>query len=354
MSASAASPVASGRPLPWPAMASALVALAAFAVSAGGIVLSAVLGALIVASYFFDNRLPRGSLQLRSIRLIAMGSIVMLRLSETEKLGAYAYLELYIALLGQLSAIEMALQFWQWPPWAGERGAVVICLSGLVFVAAAKTEDHQWIQYFTPVYVLFLILALHAVRARAARQGTFRSAGAVVALCVVFCLGAGVSSAIWNWHNELTVWFTRLMMPQGLNEYALGIPLNAQLGQTSNLRLSPARVLRIDGELRDHYFRGIAFDTYNKGVWGPAFDARERKGQFTPANAGQLSGGAGPDRAMNSGATLTVTRMIDVLKVIVAPLHCQGVTAPHPIEWIPDEGGPLKPHLPAGSTIPPA
>ena len=321
-------------------LAAALTALTAFGLSGGGAAWCIGFGSAIATSMLVYSRLPKGSLQIRAIRLVLMGSIIILRLSESEKLGAYAYIDMYITLVGQLSACEMALQFWQWPPWAGERGAIIICLSGLVFVAAAKTEDHQWIQFLTPAYILFLLMAVYAVRPRQ----TYRTAWALPTLAAVVAalvIGGGTSSLIWNWRNELTLWFTRLTLPQGYVE-GIGISQTPVLGATSNLRLSPARVLRIEGPLNAVHLRGVAFDAYGHGIWGPPLIERNSKQAY---NADLLKGQA--------SGKLQITRLSSDLQVLVAPLHCAGVVPPRgiAINWDDVQGGPLRTSRLVASTL---
>ena len=321
-------------------LAAAMTALLAFGLSGGGAAWCIGFGSAITTSMLVYSRLPKGSLQIRSIRLVLMGSIIILRLSESEKLGAYAYIDMYITLVGQLSACEMALQFWQWPPWAGERGAIIICLSGLVFVAAAKTEDHQWIQFLTPAYILFLLMAVYAVRPRQTYRAAL-AAPTLIAVVAALGIGGGTSSLIWSWRNELTIWFTRLTLPQGYVE-GIGISQTPSLGATSNLRLSPSRVLRIEGALNAVHLRGVAFDAYGHGIWGPPLIERNSRQAY---NADLLKGQA--------SGKLQITRLSSDLQVLVAPLHCAGIIPPRGIalNWDDVQGGPIRPSRPVASTL---
>jgi transglutaminase-like putative cysteine protease len=317
--------------LPWPALTVALIALASYVLCAGGAYLCAALALGILASYVVDARLGRGSLQIRTVRLLVMGTLVMIRLSESERLGSYAYIDLYIGLVGQLSATEMTLQFWQWPPYGGPSGAVVLCLSGLVFVSAAKTEDAAYIPWLTPLYFIFLTLALHRARNRTGGGRMRRALPALLALSLALGIGLGTSSAIWSWRNELTIWFTRLTLPSGHNE-GIGISQVPVLGATSGLRLSAARVLRIEGPLRDPYLRGMAFDTYGHGVWTPTISARH----FETVAAPELVNGEVHSRVQ-------ITRLVNDFRILVAPLNCTGVVMPRKaIEWDREDGGPLR------------
>ena len=331
MADSALSSIEPSRRMPWPALAVALIAMLALGVCSGNGWLSLALTTALIASYAIDARLAKGSLPVRTVRLLFMGTLVMFRLSESEKLGPYAYIDLYINLVGQLSATEMALQFWQWPPYGGPRGAVVIGLSGLVFVSAAKTEERAYIPWFTPVYFVFLALALHRARDRSAGGKMRRAVPALLALLLALGIGLGTSTAIWSWHSELTIWFTRLTLPTGHNE-GVGISQVPVLGATSGLRLSSVRVLRIEGPLRDPYLRGLAFDTYGHGVWTPTLSARH----FEPAAAPDLVKGVANSR-------LQITRLVDDFRIIVTPLNCAGVMMPRKsIEWDKEDGGPLR------------
>jgi hypothetical protein len=72
------------------------------------------------------------------------------------------------------------------------------------------------------------------------------------------------------------------------------------LGRTFGLRGSPMRVLRItgtEGYAGDPHLRGIAFDTYKDGLWGPrsavvtiSHRIRKRTCVFPPGRTSRRSG----------------------------------------------------------------
>ena len=317
--------------LPWPALAIALVALLAFALCLGSAWLSTTLAIAILGSYATDARLKKGALPMRAVRLLVMGAQVLLRLAETDRQGTFAYIDLYIGLFGQLTATEMALQFWQSPPYGGHGGAVIASLSGLVFVAAAKTEARTVIPWITPLYFVLLMIALHRTRHPPGSGSMRRVLPALAAVVLVLGIGLGTSTAIWSWHNDLTYWFTKVMAPLGKSEGS-GISQIPVLGPTSNLHLSPARALRLDGALNEPYLRGLAYDTYGHGVWGPPLDVRH----FDTMAAPDLVKGAVRNR-------VKITRLTDDTRLLVAPLHCSGVVlSKRSMELAMGDGGPLR------------
>ena len=195
--------------------------------------------------------------------------------------------------LGQMMASELVIQAWRRHPSGGRQVASAILLSGLTLVGASQTADERFPRLFVPLYMAFLLLALARVSRGAA---LLRWAAVAVALGA----GAGTYGAVWMNRVALTTWGTQYLEGRPSPE-TTGLSAAPTLGDTFGLRGSARRVLRITGLNGVAYLRGIAFDTYQRGQWGPDLERRH----FAPARDGKRRRGrpGGSDSSRQHGRT---------------------------------------------------
>jgi hypothetical protein len=107
-----------------------------------------------------------------------------------------------------------------------------------------------------------------------------------------------------------------------------------RLGRVFDLRQSSQRVLRLQGVSSPLYLRGMAFDYYHRGEWGPELDVRLFEPLPLPTN----------NRAQPGSREVRATRLVDDFRIIFVPLRAGTVElAPGmSAEWANEAGGPLR------------
>jgi transglutaminase-like putative cysteine protease len=103
------------------------------------------------------------------------------------------------------------------------------------------------------------------------------------------------------------------------------------------LRGSAERVLRIENPSGNPHLRGMAFDFYYSGRWGPSFNDRP----YRSALQGLAPEGA--DRILGA-ETVTITRLVGRNSLLYAPLETAAIDRgdAEDVEWSPDFGGPIR------------
>jgi hypothetical protein len=322
--------------MPWPVAATALTALLALHLTAGLLPLVPIFAALILTSYATRSRLNLTTTWAWLLRLLLLFLIIALNPDAPN--GDYA---LGTArnrnIFAQFYTAEMALQFWLRRPSDPARARMVVLLmSGLVLLTASNTFEERYIQFITPVYLLFLALALPQYRTRSWPTGT--TAARATALLIALIVGGGAYWTVQANRARLTEWGNRIIGDRFQME-ATGMASQPMLGSTFGLRGSPARVLRIQNFVGDPHLRGMAFDTYVRGRWSPAFNERPYK----QASNTDLHPAA-PGREIPPSSEMTVTRLVSDNPVLYAPLATVGIDRGDAAdtEWSPDSGGPIR------------
>src|SRR5262249_4608240 len=160
----------------------------------------------------------------------------------------------------------------QRPPRGQPRGAVLVFLSAILFVLAARTQINTYMKYFTPPFIVLLVLSARASRARAERPGTVLPPWAA-ALFIAMMLGGFGALTVAAHSSELRHIIEGLFRP---TTYTDGGDINArpQLGREFNPHLSLKRVMRVEGAPVERHLRGMAFETYAVGGWASAMEMR--------------------------------------------------------------------------------
>ena len=324
---------------PWPATATALFALMAYAVSyhesSLSILVSVLAGVAALAAYLSPARLARKSWTAWFVRVFIFFLVVAAVIAGPEGFSGAPGAE-YWHLFTLLCMVELGLQYWFWPPPAGTRGAVIILFSGLVFMAASLTFRDLLMPCFAPVYCVLVVLALRAMRPRSKATAFERVVllgwPNLLWLGVALLLGFLLFAFIRAHRNELDRIDFLADYFRELSGKTIGFSENPILGASYNPPRSPLRVLRIEGEQCPMYLRVLAFDTYSEKAWHPL--AGERL--FEPAPLQALRPGA-------PGRRLPVTRLTWLGRKLPLPLHAAGVaTQGQPVDWAPQAGVSLR------------
>ena len=305
--------------------AAALTAFGALAMMGGVTPMLPLLAAGLLATYQFDARIEPPDWWVHwTLRLALYAAIGFLNANRlNERLVDSFLLAPAMDTLGQWMAAELVIQAWRRRPAGGPRAASAILLSGLTLAAACQTSNEQSPRLFVAAYMLFLLLSLARWRRGAA---TLRAAAIALALAA----GAAAYGAVWTNRMALTAWGAQNLEGRPAPEMA-GLSQEPTLGETFGLRGSARRVLRIEGLNGPTYLRGIAFDTYRGGRWGPRLDLRAfRPVALLGANA--------------AGSRARVTPLASTDGLLLASLNSAGVDVGDNDEalWAPALGGPLR------------
>jgi hypothetical protein len=319
------------------ATAAALIALAALYSTARHLWGLPLIAALVLVTHFTRLRLPRQPLAIWTIRF-ALFSLVIFT-SEFSGRGFFRWYvkSEYSNLAGYLCAIELALQYWrrrEAPP----RGPVLV-LSGIIFTMATNTYEPAFIRWLAPMFIAAILICFRDFRARMITPcgpNPFTGHDAAAAWRSRLVRGAYVAAvggvaltaiAAFQHYGRLLESFTiqPLFAPREVTRS--GVSPAPALTATFNATASPVRVMRVDGLSGDAHLRGLSFDTYADNSWGPTFSRRT----LEPAGRNLLNSGA-------SGRRYAITRWIDDLSLLYAPLNAAGVApmARSPAQWDPD------------------
>ena len=319
------------------ATAAALIALAALYSTARHLWGLPLIGVLILVTHFTSLRLPRQPLVIWTLRF-AVFSLVLFTTEFTGRGFFRWYVKSeYSNLAGYLCAIELAIQYWKRRD-APPRGPVLV-LSGIIFTMATNTFDPRFIRWLAPAFVAAVLLSFRDFRSRivtpsgpdpfighdaAAAWRSRLVRGAYVA--GVAAVGLSAIAAMQHYGRLLENFTIQpLFAPRSLTRS--GVSPAPALTATFNATASPVRVMRVDGLVGDAHLRGLSFDTYSDNSWGPTFSRRS----LEPAGRNLLNSSA-------PGRRYTVTRWVDDLSLLYAPLNVAGVApmARSPAQWDPE------------------
>ena len=171
---------------------------------------------------------------------------------------------------GELCAAELALAYWI--DSSSDRAAMrPLWLSGLTLFAASATPDDTFLVIVTPLYFCALLVALRLTvrmpetRVRSRLVVPWRYG---VAVACVLIGGFGFSAVLTAQRFALTQWGMRLLGERQFFE-AGALSFDSVLSSTFGQRNSLTRALLIEGQGDFSHLRGVAFTTYNHGVWEP-------------------------------------------------------------------------------------
>ncbi len=306
-------------PLSWAATLAALTAFATLLATYGPLggpdsIILLGLMLLLAALRVTGWHLPLSSAAHWALRL-ALGTVIVFAnwdkfndpqswLFDTTAVGAF----------GMLAASEFVVQAARTlplgPPGTPARSSsgALCLLSGYVFLAACTTDQIWPIRLASPVYFALAVLSLPRFGAER-RQDSGGAAGRGLAIVSALTLGACVYTLFWIYRVPLMQLGAGSLRDRPTAE-ATGLSsqpvLEATFGQPGSLE----RVLRVQNVGGHVYLRGIAYDTYAQGRWGPAFDTRH----LTPYLGGEEKLSAQPE-------AMQVTTLAPVRGVLFVPLQ---------------------------------
>ena len=351
-------------------MAATLTAFVTLFISEGQSLVLPVLIVAFLASQRSSQRLANNSALLWMLRIAVFGIIITLDTMRPDNL-ANTFFDFRFNWAGELLAAELVLQLWKQRPEGGERGVVVILLSGLVFLIACDTSEDlghlPYIALLAPVYMLLLVLSIRHYRLPPPQETTLFGIGVVeaplaragisnilwarqvafgVAMGTALALGVGTHYTFHYYRVGLTAWGMRFLNERMAGQ-RVGLSTTPRLGPTDGLKGYPERVLRITGSNVPEYWRVLAFSEYTLGAWGPSLSMREKSDPPTAPYIGKgasVKGVSGENRDVSTSAHLVVTRLTYNLGLLCEPLSAVTFDPmdTENVTWRAAEGGPLN------------
>ena len=306
--------------LSWAAVSAALAAFAALLATYGPLggpdsILLAVLMLMLLALRLTGWHLPLSSGAHWVLRLVLGAVVVGLNWDKFNDPQSWLFDTTAVGAFGILAASEFVVQAARTlPPGRSNSGALCL-LSGYVFLAACTTDQIWPIRIASPIYFALAVLSLP--RFGAGRRGDKRGAAwRAAAIASALALGAGIYTLFWIYRlplMQLGAGSLHDRPPAQSTGLSTQPTLEATFGQPGSLE----RVLRLQNVGGRVYLRGIAYDTYAQGRWGPAFDTR----QLAPYSP------AGTTKAALPGV-LRVATLAPVRGVLFVPLQATGIYLP--------------------------
>ncbi len=281
--------------VPFPVLLAALLSLVTLILSSGNsLPLVWGFGLLILLSYVLPQRIPDGSRL--HVTLFGLGCLILIAANAAtpkdgqqnnyEQIGPASFRNGF----AEMYALLMVLQFWRWRTRTGDTRQsplFIILFSGLVFVTSSNTFDDRFIRFLAPIYLLCVSLALFTYRPRQSAEpprdtsvpARFPRVLQLCALIVAFAFGGAVYGGVTRYRGNLTELTNRLSgyPPQRMRMESTLMAEQPSLGPLFNLRGAPVRILRINNYFGDPHWHGSAFDTYDKGTWGPSISDRRAR-----------------------------------------------------------------------------
>ena len=314
--------------LPWPALAAALVAFAALAQTGHGYglasfeLLASVPGLLslgLLAACLLPQRFAANSWSAWLARVVLMTVVVLANVESPCKVAGHGiYDPAYVHAFGQLCAAELVVQAWRERPSGGQGGYAALLLSGLVFLVACNTFDVRFLLWYTPAYAVCLFAAVRASRPRLRRAGALvwrLPAAWLAGVFVLFAFGLGyaVTNGLHKNKDRLAA-LVRQLDDAVLGRRSTGFSGAPMLGRRMSLQRSMRRILKLEGAFPGSHLRGLSFDTYQQGRWGPLV-ANRRLDALPVAKL----------RAGEMGLACRITRLEDGFPYLFAPLDSAGL-----------------------------
>lgn len=342
------------RTVPWTATLAALVSFAALGQLSMGMgplfatfnqfpAMLIALGVALLAAKALPYRFSSKSWFSWIVRVVLMSVVVLYNIEYPCRIPGHGiYGPEYIHAFGQLCAAELVLQAWKDCPSGGPGGYFILMLSGLVFLAACNTFEYRHLVLYAPIYS---ILTFHAVRASRTRvRPGWRSAVRMPAVwcgavAIVLALGVGYATTTSLFRNKDRLASMVRQLDKALfGKRSTGFSDEPKLGKRLSLQRGMGRILRLEGTFPGAHLRGMTFDTYRFGRWGPLIE--QRRLEASPATA---------LHAVESSDVCRVTRLVDGYPLLFAPLNAAGVV-PERVQEVErdiNQGAVLRVNVPA-------
>ncbi len=326
--------------LPWATTGAAILAFIALYYSGrsrfDGV---ALMGTVLVAAAFIHQRLPASLVLAWFLRITIFAAIIVLGPPRRRINVSAAFEPDFVHYFGYLLMAELLLRVWQYHKQGPPPGDIMV-LTGLIFMSATNTMDTHHIPWLAPPFMILMGLSLRDFQRRGQSAPSHRTAAVWRqwswrggAIAVMIGLGLGGSLAVASFGPSVERW-AMVVLANQYQGREVGMSGTAQLGAVYNPAPSPQRVMRIANfHGGDAHLRGLVFDAYRYGNWGPSMRAR----QFFPAPPNEL----GP---LSIGQRAAVNRYDEGIGLIYAPLDVAGVVPRDDllIEWNPADGMALR------------
>jgi transglutaminase-like putative cysteine protease len=328
-------PAAPPQKMPWHVCVTLAIAFGALWHISGGMPLLLVLIALMGASYILPYRLGDHRASNLMLRALVLAVVLFLNQGEPESSDALFGPVKNRNIFGLLYASEATIQFWRQRKEPLSSHLLALLMAGMVFLTACNTMDDSNIRWWTPPFLFAMVLSVLQYRRHSAGRlvVTLRA----VALLVTLMMGAASYRAVVVNRGELLDLGNRLIGDRFQFERS-GMSQQPILGATFGLRGSAQRVLRLQQFEGDPHLRGLSFDVYDTGTWGP----RTRERNFQPANPTELSPPGA--EAIPGSTAVTVTRLVSENTLLYAPLNTAAIDLGEAEggEWAAFNGGPIR------------
>jgi hypothetical protein len=316
--------------LPWSVIGAGLAAMAALYCTRGrfdGLVIPAV---ALVASRLTTWRLPSGRVISWGIRLAILAVVLAMFRARSNVDATVWYLnEEDTKTAGYAFVAELVLRAWERhaPDRMRESRGAAIAMTALIFLAATHTFERIAIQCITPVYMIFVLLALRSFARIGQQKGVVRRSRAelVAMRAVVLLVSLGVAlagtSLVTRYEYQVTSWAVQMLNRKNTKSAEIGFSMDPRLGAVANPQPTMDRILLIDGPQTEQHLRVMAFDSYAQGRWLPTMSDRT----YRPAVFAAMSGSALARR-------MQFKRVADTADLLPVPLEMQKIDAADPLD----------------------
>jgi len=301
-----------------PGIAASLLALTALLKMEGASIAVPVWMILIGTSAFTPARVPNSPSLTWLLRLPLFGFAIATNLSRTVDI-INVFDTRTMTWMGEMFAAELVLASWKGgdPSRTSMRP---LWLSSAIMLAASSTPDDTFMIVIAPAFFLALLLALRGSGAVAEPQPRRRLTVPWrfgVAAALVLLGGGGVSALITAQRAAITAWGMQILSERVPYE-AGALSVSPTLTSTFGQRGAMTRVMRIEGSGEFSHMRGLAYNTYLDGTWGPRTPFRQQQEE-------PITTELDPARAGNS---IRVTRLLRNNGIIFTPLNAIGLRFP--------------------------
>lgn len=220
---------------------------------------------------------------------------------------------------GELCAAELGLSAWT----AGADGRLnsrLLWMSGAVLLASTSTPEEGFMPIIAPIYFALILLAFRSMGSAGSAPASRPSWRFAAVVGFVLAIGLVGSLVMQRHRAALTTWGMQVLserLPAESGALAVSPLLTSSFGD----RGSMTRAMLIRGEGDYSHLRGISFDIYRDGEWGPrTLDKHLERlvsDEFEPQSPGHR---------------VTVTRLLANHGLCFVPLNMVGVTVPGSVQ----------------------
>jgi transglutaminase-like putative cysteine protease len=310
--------------LPWPLLATALLAMLALFLTHPFPALP-LMAMLLVASQLTDLRLTGPRSTGWAMRMAVFSAIIILVGIPDENIRFWYIKEKYTTLVGDLLSAEIVIRSWRRPaniPASRLHGVILFC-STMVLGCACNNYERERMQVIGPVFAIFAVLSLRAMSS-GGRSRIWPNAMRTAAFTVAMAIGFFVVQTVSTFDQRLMNWAMNYFR-QPLRTSDIGLATAPMLGSSFNPEPSLQRVLVISGTQSATHVRAASFDLFSENEWRPS--VRERK--FLPVLPDELL-------PKEPGKTLSFRIVGETYDLLLLPLETAGIISTAELER---EGG---------------